>query len=291
MRHGTRNELLTASTAAHGVEGPRPLTLSGRGTSPAELLGGLWTNRDLCVTLARKDFVVRYRRASFGVLWAVAIPAVQAIVLAVILSRVTRFSVPHYPVYIFSGVVGWTYFATCLGTGSGAIVENSALSSRIYFPRAVLPLSACLSNVFALVISVALLVVVAVVAGAPLGWHSVLLVPACLLLIVFTTSLTLVFAAAQVYFRDVRYLVQAALLVWFYLVPIFYPLSLLHAHWVRMVVDLDPMTGPIELFHAGSVAASVSSTGIISALAWTVVMTGLALAMHCRFDRVFADLL
>jgi len=267
------------------------LVLRDEWTPLRSLAGAMWRSRDLCVMLARKDFFVRYRRASLGVFWAVALPALQAVVLAVVLSRIVNISVEHYPVFIFSGIVGWTYFSTTLAAGATSIVDNSELSSRIYFPRALLPLSVCLSNVFALAVGVTILLLVAPLSGLGLGWHTFYLIPASMLIFAVAVGLTLVSSAVHVYFRDAKYIVQAALLVWFYLTPIFYPLGQLDG-LVRLAVELNPITGAVEMFHAGVIAGySPALLSTVATLAWTGALIGLAAVLHCRNDRRFADLM
>ncbi|HVY08720.1 MAG TPA: ABC transporter permease [Mycobacteriales bacterium] len=267
------------------------LDLSGSWASPARLLRQLWASRDLCRTLARKDFFVRYRRATFGVLWAVALPAFQATVLSIVLSRVTRFNVAHYPAYIFSGMIGWTYFSAVLGGGATSIVDNASLSSKIYFPRAVLPIAVCLSNLFALSISVAILIVFATAKGATPGLHSLWLLVAVAAVFLMGLSLTLLVSAVHVYFRDATYAVQAALLAWFYITPVFYPISLLHGA-VRRLVEINPLTGVIETFHQGAVGGPVEDPyGLLISAAWSVGLLMVAVVLHCRFERSFADLM
>lgn len=245
----------------------------------------------MCGALARKDFFVRYRRATFGVLWAVALPALQAVVLSVILSRVAIIAVPHYSVFIFSGSVAWAYISASVAAGSTSIVDNAALSSKIYFPRAVLPISVCLSNLFAMAISVPILVVVGLIFGVRPGLHSLYLAPATLLALAFAMALTLTLAAAHVYLRDVKYAVQAALMVWFYVTPVFYPLSMLHGV-ARTVVELNPVTGIVQLFDAGSLADFGFGAGpVLVSVAWTVALAILGLILHSKLDRSFADLL
>ena len=265
--------------------------MRGSWTTPAELVRSLLRARDLTITLARKDFFVRYRRAAFGVSWAVALPLLQALVLSVVLNRVSSIEVEHFAVFILSGVVAWSFFGVSVSTGSTAIVDNAALSSRIWFPRAVLPLSVCLANLFSLAVSVLILLGLATAVGVPPGLHTLLLVPAVALLLAVTASLTLVLSALHVSFRDTRYAVQAALFVWFYVTPVFYPLTLLSGG-LRVLVTVNPVTGPVELFHAAALGAqSIDTLAVASACGWTVVLLAAALALHCRGDRVFADLL
>jgi len=266
------------------------LLLTPGWTSPRALARDLRRSTELCLTLARKDFFVRYRRAALGVIWAIAIPALQAVVLAVILSRVARISVPHYAVFILSGIVGWTYFNTTLAGASTAIVDNTSLSSRIYFPRAVLPLAVCVANLFALVISLVITIVIAAATGVTPDVEILYAFPGIALIFTLTAAMTLVLSALHVYFRDVRYAVQALLLVWFYVTPVFYPLDLVHG-LARRAVEANPVTGCVELFHSAVLGVAPSGVAVAYSVAWTGILLVLATVLHCRYDRTFADLL
>ena len=279
-------------TTAAGSAAPSDASLLLRPgwTSPGALGRELVASRELCLTLARKDFFVRYRRAALGIVWAIALPALQAVVLAVILSRVARIHVDHYAIFILSGIVAWTYFASTLGAASTSIVDNSALSSRIYFPRAVLPISACLSNLFAMLISFVITVVVAVATGAVPGLTLLYILPGVGLIFLLTVSATLVLSALHVYFRDVKYAVQAGLLVWFYVTPVFYPVTLLHG-LARRAVEANPVSGCVELFQGAVLGTPVSAVSISYTVACTAALLVAAVFLHCRHDRTFADLL
>lgn len=266
--------------------------LRGESTPVGRLLADLWASRRLIAILARKDFYVRYRRASFGLLWAVGLPLFQAAVMAVVFSRVVRIETGvSYPVFLFAGLVPWSFFASTLGTASTAIVDGASLSNRIYFPRAVLPLVTVAANLYGFVISVGILLLLCLAFGVGLGPEVVLLVPATLLLVALATGFGLFAAAAHVYFRDVRYLVQASVTAWFYATPVLYPLDLAPSS-LRTVIEVNPATGVVQLFRAATVG---SSTGLVTpaaiTCAWVVVLLAAALQLHRRYDRVFADLL
>ena len=265
--------------------------LTGEITPIASLARDLSRSRGLLMILARKDFYVRYRRASFGLLWAVALPLLQAVVLAVVLSRVTRIRTEvDYPLFVFSGTLVWSYFSGIVQTGSTAIVDGADMSTRVYFPRALLPLVTVASNAVGLVLSTVILLGMAVALGDGLG-PQVLLLPAALALaMALSASFALVLSALHVYFRDVRYLVQAALLAWFYVTPVFYPLAL--ARGVRWLVLANPVTGVVEAVRAATIGADPGWVpGLASALAWTAGLLVVAALLHRRYDRVFVDLL
>jgi ABC-type polysaccharide/polyol phosphate export permease len=241
--------------------------------------------------LARQDFQTRYKRASLGVIWAVAVPLVQAAVMIVVFSHFvhTQSGVP-YGAYVLSGILPWSYFALALSLGTTAIVEGTSLTDKLWFPRAILPLVPCLSNLVGLAISMVILLIGVPLLGANLGPHLVLLIPACLLLVTFTAALAMVLSALHVYFRDVKFIVSAALLVWLYATPIMYPKSEVGS--LGPWLDFNPMTGIIELFHY----AALGYTGpwirsLIFSVITTVVLLVIALEAQRRHDRLFVDLL
>lgn len=263
--------------------------LRGETTPPAEWWRALWATRRLTAVLARKDFLVRYRRASLGVLWAVGLPVLQAVVLAVVFSRIVRVQTDApYWAFVFTGLVPAAFVLSTVTAASTAIVDGSSLSSKVYFPRAVLPLATVLANLYGAVVSLVLLLAVTVVAGE-LGPEVLLLVPGVLLAVALTVGASLVGSALHVSYRDTRYLLQAIGAVWLYATPIVYPLGLLPG-LLRRVVEANPATGVVELFRAATVGADEGwLVSLAWSLAWTVGLLVLGVVLQCRGDRVFAD--
>jgi lipopolysaccharide transport system permease protein len=269
-----------------------PVLELGPGPSPRrEWLRSMWTHRGVTWVLARKDFQSRYKRATLGVLWAVAVPLVQAALLSLVFSHFVHPGAGiSYGAFVLSGILPWSYFATALSTSATAIVDGTGLTDKVWFPRAILPVVPCVSGLVGLAISMVLLLILAPLLGAHIGARIVLLVPACALLIAFTVTLSMAAAALQVYFRDVRFIVTATLTVWIYATPILYPQSAVGslAPWL----DFNPMTGIISLFHEAVVGSSGS---LLRPLAVSIVVTALlgviSLEAHRRHDRLFVDLL
>jgi ABC-type polysaccharide/polyol phosphate export permease len=287
--------------AAAGNRNDRPsgrqqiLSVDSQPQSLRRWLADIRAHREVLLMLARADFHVRYKRASFGVLWAVAVPAIQAAALAVVFSHFVRtaggFS---YSAYAIAGVLAWGYLAMTMTNGSTAIVDGSGLTDKVWFPRALLPLVPCLANLPGLLISFAIFLAVLPALGGTFGPHTALLVPAIILMVCFCTSLSLLLAALHVYFRDVKYLVQAGLLVFFYLTPIAYPQRSLGS--LGPWLDFNPLTGIANLFHAAAVghphlwSFGIGRSVIVSVLT-TIALTIAAVEFHRRHDRLFADLL
>ena len=272
--------------AEHGFE------LRGERGRLVPLFRNLWRSRDLAKMLARKDFFVRYRRASLGLMWAIGLPLVQAIVYAAVLSQFVRFETPvDFPVFVFSGVLAWTFFNASVVAGTSSIVDGSALATKIYFPRPVLPLVTVLSGFYALVPGVVILLIMTAALGNPLDTSLFLMLPAMALLFLITAAFALVLAVLQVYFRDVKHVVGAVSLPWFWASGVFYPMTIL-SDTFRRFIEINPMVGVVQTFRA---AIDAAPPGWESALPWTcgwiVVLMAAAALLYRRYDRVCVDLL
>ncbi len=268
------------------------IDLQGETTSPGKLLREVWRARELLVILARKEFHVRYRRASLGLLWALGLPLLQSLVLVVVFSHVTHFKhAPHYAIFVLSGMTAFVFFAAAVGAGSTSIVDGTDISSRVYFPRALMPLVQVGTNLYSLAVTVAIVLLLCPVLGVSLGPDALLLVPAALLLVALTAGFCLVASALHVYFRDMRYAVVAALMVWMYITPVIYPTADAPKK-LRLLLDLNPLTGVVDLFHFATVGPTGPMTwALVVAAAWTAGLLVLGVGLQCRFNRVFADLL
>lgn len=280
---------MSAVAEASAAPRDRLLVIEARPATWAAWSADVWRHREVFGMLARKDFQTRYKRASFGVLWAVAVPMLQGLVLAVVFSRVARFGGgPGYGAYVFSGIVAFSYFSGTLATGATSIVDGAGLTDKVWFPRVLLAVVPGAANLVSLVVSIVVLIALIPVLDGELGLSLLFLVPGVALLIAFTTSLTLVVSALHVYFRDVKFLVQAALLVWLYVTPIIYNKDLLAglAPWV----DLNPMTGVVSLFHrALAVGDDALARPVAISAAMTVALLLVGLEAQRRHDRLFVD--
>jgi lipopolysaccharide transport system permease protein len=268
------------------------LRLSNGRSSPRQLATSIWASRDLLITLARKEFFVRYRRASFGVLWAVGLPLIQATVLAIVFSHVVRIrTTTSYPVFVFTGMAAWNYVTTTITGGSTAIVDNAGLTNKIYFPRAILPLVQAGANLYGLAINLVIVLALALGFGVHIGLHILILAPAAILLVLLCACAALTLAALHVYFRDVRYIVQAVFTALLYLTPVFLPLQN-YPVALRKVVLANPVTGVAQLFHLAVDGSAFDwPIAVVITAGWTIGFAMMATALHCSRDRVLADLL
>jgi homopolymeric O-antigen transport system permease protein len=282
-----------AETVRAPVEAPAEpvLELEPGAASRREWIGSMWDHRGVIRVLARKDFQARYKRASLGVLWAVVAPLLQAAVMIFVFSHFVHVArgVP-YAAFVLSGILAWAYFALVLPQATTAIVDGTSLTDKLWFPRGVLPLTPCVSNLVGLGISMVILLIGAPIVGADPSLHLLILIPACLLLVTFTIALTMVLSALHVYFRDVKFIVGASIMVWFYATPIMYPKWKVGS--LGPWLDLNPMTGIISLFHLAVIGHDgFWERSVIISIVATIALLIAGLEVHRRHDRLFVDLL
>jgi ABC-type polysaccharide/polyol phosphate export permease len=267
------------------------LELSGESTPVKDLLGGVARSWRLLPMLAKQDYVARYRSAMLGLLWSVFLPLLQGAVLAIVFTHVVRIhsDAPSYPVFVLAGMTAWAYLSTSWSLGSTSIVDSSAIASRVYFPRLLLPAVAPTANLIGYGIGSGVVLILMAATGVSFRVTLLLLPVAMLLGYVLVTVLNAVCALLHVYFRDVRYLVSALLLVLFYATPVIYPLSFTHGV-LRALVLLNPGTGVIQLTRF-AVYGNAEGIGraLLSTAAWVVVLASTALLAYRRHERVAVD--
>lgn len=267
------------------------LVLDGRPRSALGWLGDVVAAGPVLVALARKDFTARYKAASLGVVWSVAVPLLQAAVLAFVFSRAIRgrLGVDDYGAFVLAGMLPWSYFSATLLPATTAIVDGASMADKVWFPRILLTLAPVGANLVGLVVTHLALLVALPVLGVGLRLSLLALPLAMVLLVAFTASLSAVLSASQVYFRDTKFVVQAALLVWIYLTPIIYPADLL-GRWAGWL-DLNPMTGVVALTRAAALGTPDWQRPVAVSVAWTILAAVVAIELHRRHDRRFVDLL
>ena len=273
-----------------GAAGPRVLVLRDRPEPWADWLADLRRHRQVLGALVRKDFQTRYKRAALGVVWVVAVPLLQGAVLAFVFSKVVRIgSGEGFAEYVLAGILPWAYFSTTLAAATTSIVDGAGLTDKVWFPRALLVAVPCLSNLIGFAVSMLVLLGTLPFLGAPMGADLLLLVPGAGLLVAFTLGTSLLVSALHVSFRDVRFLVQAALLVWIYVTPVLYPKRLLG--WLEGWVDANPMTGVVALFHTAVGGDEALARPVTVSVVAALVLLAVGLEVQRRRDRLFVDLL
>jgi ABC-type polysaccharide/polyol phosphate export permease len=275
------------ATTAEGFE------LRGSVTPIRELLSEIWEKRRLIRLLARRDFHVRYRRPTFGLLWVIMVPLIQATVLSIIFTRIVRFTTPgiSFPVFMLSGITPWLFFSQTVSGSVTAITGGGNLATKVYFPRAILPLVGVRSNLYGFGHRLAIVLLAALIFRQGIGPEVVLLLPAMALMVLLASAFALVFSAMQVYFRDTSFIVSAVMQAWFWGSAVFYPITRAGEGPLRTAMTVNPATGMVYLFRSAVVGWPIEWALIVSTLAWSAGLLVFSLFLYRRYNRVFTDLL
>jgi lipopolysaccharide transport system permease protein len=172
--------------------------------------------------------------------WSLLNPLAQFLVLSFIFQAVLRLDIPNYTCFLFTGLLAWNWFQLSLYSATGAIVDNRELVRRPGFPISVLPVVTVASHLLHFLLAMPVLLAFVILGGLPLT-AALLLLPAVLAIqFLFTLSLAYLVAALHVTFRDTQYLLGLALLLGFYLTPVFYDASALPARF-QPLFELNPL--------------------------------------------------
>ena len=253
----------------------------------------LWNYRDLFWALAVRDVKLRYKQTALGVMWVVLQPLLAAGVMSLVFGAVAKLPSDGIPYFVFAytGMVAWQAFNSTLTKATACVVGNSQLVSKVYFPRLILPLSAVLSTLVDLAVSLVVLVVLMVGYGISPGL-SLLVLPVILaVLILFAVGVGLYTSALMVTYRDLQYVIPYFLQVLMYASPVAFSVSAVPER-LRVFFLLNPITGLLETFRWSILGKGAPSWFSLSYSVAVVVMVFLLGSVAFkRMERTFADVI
>lgn len=252
----------------------------------------LWEYRELLYFLTWRDIKVRYKQTVLGAAWAIIQPFFTMVVFSLFFGRLAGIpsdGVP-YPIFSFTALVPWTFFANGLNQSSNSLVGSADLIKKVYFPRLAVPIATVLSGVVDFVLAFVVLMGMMLYYGVVPTINTLWLPFFFLLALVTSLGIGLWFSALNVEFRDVRYTVPFLTQVWMFSTPIAYPSSLLSEPW-RTLYGLNPMVGVIEGFRWALLGTDTAPGPIIivSSFAAMALLVGGAFYFR-RMEKTFADL-
>jgi homopolymeric O-antigen transport system permease protein len=205
---------------------------------------------ELLYQLTKRDLLLRYKQTAMGFGWAVFMPLLNTAIFSVIFVRVAPIetAVP-YPLFAYTGLLAWNFFASSLRFGVTSLTSNASLVTKVYFPREALPISAVLVTLVDFAVGALVLIPLMLyyhVAPGP----AILLLPVVVLVhVAFTVGVTLFLSMANLFYRDVKYLIEIVVSIWMFATSVVYPVERVGGR-LGAVLALNPMTPIIDAYRA-----------------------------------------
>ena len=248
---------------------------------------------ELLVNLTKREVMGRYTQSLFGVGWAIAQPLATMAVFTFVFSRLAK--IPSdgapYPVFAYSALVPWFFFSNSVNSGTLSLITYRNIVTKTYFPREIIPFAQVCSRLLDFASAGALFALLMVYYQVRIGPWALLTPAFFLLLLLFTTGVTLATSAVNVFYRDVNPVVQISLQLWLYLTPVAYPLSEVSQKY-RVLFTLNPLSAIVEGFRSVLVfdRAPDWTLTVVSA-SMSLVLFVAAFVMFKRMDKYFADVI
>lgn len=259
----------------------------------SEWLRDFWKYRELFYFLAWRNVKVRYKQTVLGIAWALIQPVFSMIVFTVLFGKFAKLpsdGVPH-PIFYFSALLPWTYFAGTLTFSGNSLVNDHNLITKVYFPRAILPASAALSGLVDFCIGWVLLLGMLAYYQIFPTWQMLLWPLLVVLLLALSIGVSLILAALNVKYRDVKYVVPFAIQFLLFATPVIYPISMIPERY-QPFLALNPLSGIIETFRASLIPhREIDWYMLGTSSILTVLLVVVGVVYFRNTERTFADVI
>jgi lipopolysaccharide transport system permease protein len=253
-------------------------------------LRDIWAHRELLYFMIWRDLKVRYKQTLFGVSWVVLQPILMTLVFTVFLGKIARVpsgNVP-YVLFLYSGLLPWTFFSNAVSTSSHSLIASAQMITKVYFPRALVPMATVLVRLSDFLVASVILFVLMVYYGRPFT-SAVLLVPFLILhLTLLALSLGLLSAALNVKYRDISTVLPVVLQLWLFASPVLYPTTFVPANW-KWLYELNPLTGVIDGFRSALLNADVEWRSLFVSFGITLALLVSSSFVFKHIEDEFAD--
>jgi len=254
-------------------------------------LRDLWAFRELLYFLTWRDVKVRYKQTELGVAWAIIQPLFTMLIFTLFFGRlagVPSDNVP-YPIFAFTGLLAWTFFANAITNSGNSLVGSAHLITKVYFPRMIIPGAAVAAGLVDFAIAFVILVLMMIYYGVGITWNMLMFPVMVLLTTLLALGTGMLLSALNVKYRDVRFALPFMVQLWMYLSPVIYPTSFLPAK-LRSLLLLNPMTGIIEGYRSTLFGRPFNWIALAVSTVITLILLIYSSYSFRRMEKSFADI-
>ena len=255
----------------------------------------LWRYKDLIWLFVKRDFTVMYKQTILGPAWVLINPLLSAAMYTVMFGVIAKLPTDGVPQALFylAGTALWGFFAACINRVSATFTSNSAIFSKVYFPRLTMPISTMLSAfinfVLQFIMFFGLLLFYTAKGQVHPNWAYM---PLTLQVGLLGLGCGIIVSSLTTRYRDLMVVVGFGVQLWMYGTPVVYPLSMIDGmnRVLHIAMVLNPMTAPMETFRfiffgTGQVTLRLWAVSLV----WTVVLLALGLSLFSKVEKTFVD--
>lgn len=254
----------------------------------------VWKYRELLWQLTSREIKARYKQSVLGYFWVIFNPLSQMLVMSFAFSvvlRIPTYTSEHIPysIFLFTALLPWNLFSNSLASAASSLVNNSSLVTKIYFPRSVLPISTILAKLVDFAFASLILIVYLVSYQIPISLNILWIFPIFIIQQIFTAGLSLFFAAANLIYRDIQYLLTLILSLWMYVTPVLYPTNLVPDN-LKFIFQLNPMSVIINAYRQAILTSQAPNmSSMLIALFLSLITIYFGLSFFKQNEKTFAD--
>lgn len=249
----------------------------------------IYNYKQMLVNIVRKDLRSRYKGSFLGFLWTFVNPLLQLIIYSIVFPYLLRSNQENYPMFLFVALLPWIFFSSSLQGSTTSIVGSANLVKKIYFPRAILPLSVVSTNLMNYIYGLIIVFPALLLTGVNLTFHVFWLPIVLLVAFIFTLGLSLILSSLYVKFRDLEHIVGILVMVWFYLTPIVYSVDIFPANIVE-IIGYNPMVSVINSFRDILLyGQSPDWASLTYAFLIGVIVLLVGIIIFRKFEKTFAE--
>ena len=258
----------------------------------------IWQYRDLMMLFVKRNIITQYKQTILGPLWYVIQPLMTTVMYMVVFGGIAKISTDGLPQPLFylAGISFWQYFADCLTKTSNTFVNNAGIFGKVYFPRLVTPLSDVISNLvrfgiqFALFLIVYLYYFIFTDANIQPNLYALLLPVLVVMLAGLALGFGILFSSMTTKYRDLQLLLSFFVSLWMYATPVIYPLSTITNEKLRIVMQLNPLTGIVEFFKYGMLGVGNHEWWMLGySFGFMVVLLAIGIIVFNKVQKSFMD--
>jgi lipopolysaccharide transport system permease protein len=246
--------------------------------------------RELLVQMTKRDLMLRYKQTVMGFGWAIFTPLINTIIFSVIFMRVAPIETPvPYPVFAYTGMLAWTFFASSLKFAVASLSTNTTLITKVYFPREIFPVAAVMVCLVDFAVASTVLAGLMAWYGIGVSWTILFLPVVILVQLIFTIGIAMLLAMANLFYRDVKYLLEVVITVWMFATSVVYPVELVGGR-LGSLLQWNPMTPIIDAHRAVILRGELPAPGpfLVVAIASVAILAAGWLIFH-RGEYKFAE--